>query len=261
MYKLIGALIGFFTLGFWGGILGWILGAVVGRAITFGPGAVNPFATAKRQAVFLETLFSLMGRLAKADGRISQAEIDHVEAFMGKMGMTGEHRKKAIEQFKKGAAEDFDVDACLNRFMQSCGFAHNLKQVLLVYLVGVALADGVIAGEEEALLQRVAARLGFNAQAFARLLAMMKSQDHFSGFGGATSPSEPTLDDAYAALGVSADASDQEVKKAYRKLMSEYHPDKLIGQGLPEDMIKGATERSQEIQNAYARIKKHRGTD
>ncbi|MCB1617038.1 MAG: co-chaperone DjlA [Pseudomonadales bacterium] len=257
MYKLIGALVGFFSFGFFGGILGWILGALVGRAVTFGPGAINPFATLKRQAVFLETLFSLMGRLAKSDGHISRQEIDHVEAFMAKLNMSGEHRQKAIHQFKRGAEPEFDVDACLDNFLAHCGHARNLKQVMLVYLVGVALADGVIQTAEENLLHHVAGRLGFDARAFAQLLNMMRGQDHFSGFSSQVETAS-TIDEAYAALGVTPDHSDQQIKKAYRQLMSEYHPDKLIGQGLPEDMIKGATERAQEIQNAYELIKKHR---
>ena len=66
------------------------------------------------------------------------------------------------------------------------------------------------------------------------------------------------MDDAYKALGVSADSTDQEVKKAYRKLISQYHPDKLMGQGVPEDMIKVATEQAKEVQLAYDLISKSR---
>ena len=75
--------------------------------------------------------------------------------------------------------------------------------------------------------------------------------------GGYTSAS--AIDAAYQALGVSKDDSDAEIKKAYRRLVREYHPDKLMGQGLPEEMIKEATVRSQEIQTAYDLIKKNRG--
>ncbi len=66
------------------------------------------------------------------------------------------------------------------------------------------------------------------------------------------------MEDAYQALGVTAQNSDKEIKRAYRKLISQYHPDKLIGQGVPEDMIKKATERSKEIHAAYELIEKHR---
>jgi DnaJ like chaperone protein len=94
---------------------------------------------------------------------------------------------------------------------------------------------------------------------------MIKAQGSFSSAGGSYysaggSPrsSADELSSAYDALGVSSSASDSEVKKAYRKLMSQYHPDKLMGQGVPDDMLKAATERSQEVQAAYDVIKTSR---
>jgi DnaJ like chaperone protein len=85
---------------------------------------------------------------------------------------------------------------------------------------------------------------------------MVVNQTHFAG-GQANS--ETALEDAYKALGVSKEQSDAEVKRAYRKLMSKYHPDKLMGQGLPEDMIKVATEQAKDIQLAYDMVSKQRG--
>jgi len=85
---------------------------------------------------------------------------------------------------------------------------------------------------------------------------MVLNQSHF---GGGQPTSASSLDDAYKALGVPKESTDQEVKKAYRKLISQYHPDKLIGQGLPEDMIAVATEQAKEVQLAYDLIMKSRG--
>ena len=110
---------------------------------------------------------------------------------------------------------------------------------------------------EDSLLRTVATRLGFSSIEYERLIAMAKSQSHFAGGGGsATTASD--LDDAYSALGVSDQSTDHEIKRAYRKLMSQYHPDKLMGQGVPEDMIQVATGKTQEVQSAYDFIKKHR---
>ena len=67
------------------------------------------------------------------------------------------------------------------------------------------------------------------------------------------------IDAAYAALGVDSSVSDRELKRAYRKRMSENHPDKLIARGVPEDMVRLATERSQEIQSAYEQVRRQRG--
>jgi DnaJ like chaperone protein len=97
--------------------------------------------------------------------------------------------------------------------------------------------------------------LGYGPEAFKHLLHMVQNQSHF---GGQAVDSAAALEDAYKALGVSKDNTDAEIKRAYRKLMSQYHPDKLMGQGVPQDMIAMATEQAKEIQVAYDLIKKHR---
>jgi len=174
---------------------------------------------------------------------------------MQKLGMTAGHRQQAIAWFKQGADPGFDIGAIYQRFMSVCGQTRNLKYVLLVYLTVMALADGELHPAEEAVLFDIAGRVGYDRATFQQLLDMVLNQSHFAQ-GKATSAG--ALDDAYKALGVTKDSSDQEIKRAYRKQMSQYHPDKLIGQGLPEDMIAMATEQSKEIQHAYDLIKKSR---
>jgi DnaJ like chaperone protein len=255
LFKIIGVIAGYFLWGFWGALLGLFLGAVIDRVRSYGPGGFNPMQNALRQAVFLETIFISMGKLAKADGVVSQVEIDHVEAFMQKLGMTAEHRQLAITWFKKGAAQDFDIEPTLKRFNEICGHTRNLKDVMLVYLIVMALADGHFHPAEEALLTEIAGHLGYGPNAFKHLLDMVLNQSHFAG---QQVNSAAALEDAYKALGVTKDNTDAEIKRAYRKLMSQYHPDKLMGQGVPEDMIKMATEQAKEIQVAYDLIKKSR---
>lgn len=266
--KLIGAIIGLTIYGLPGAILGWIAGSLLSTLISDGPRALKPGGRQEireeRQAVFLKTLFQLMGRLAKADSRVTQAEIDHVEQFMLQLGMTAEHRKQAIGYFQGGVREDFPVEESLEYFLKVCGRSLQMRHLLLVYLSGVALADGSVHQAEHDLLARIAGKLGYSRQAFDQLMAMLQSQNRFEGAaGGQYQKAGPrgatsSLSDAYQALGVSPQASDKEVKRAYRKLISQYHPDKLIGQGVPEDMIKQATERSKEIHAAYDLIEKHR---
>lgn len=255
MFKIIGVIAGYIWLGFFGAIMGYIVGVVIDRAMALGAGGINPMTNALRQAVFLETTFILMGKLAKADGHVSQNEIDHVELFMQKLRMTTEHRAQAIAWFKKGADQNFDIEATCRRFMSICGQTRDLKQVLLVYLIVTALADGTLHPAEEALLIEIASRLGYDQAAFKQLMNMVLNQSHFGG--QQVNPAE-ALDDAYKALGVTKDSTDAEIKRAYRKLMSQYHPDKLMGQGVPEDMITVATEQAKEIQLAYDLIKKNR---
>lgn len=257
MFKFLLAFAGYYLWGLFGAFLGYLIGSSIDRARSLGLGAVNPLAAGQRQAIFLETVFTLMGKLAKADGHISKDEINHVEDFMRKMGMTSEHRQLAISQFKKGSSSDFNFDEALNRFMEHCGKTLHLKQVLLMYLIVMALADGKIDPAEHDFLKQLASRLGYSDTEFQQLLDMVLNQSHF-GEGQPVSTS--SIHDAYKALGVTEDNSDQEIKRAYRKLMSQYHPDKLIGQGVPEDMVAVATEQAKEIQVAYDLIKKHRGT-
>jgi DnaJ like chaperone protein len=223
--------------------------------MAYGSGGINPLQNALRQAVFLETVFTSMGKLAKADGHVSQDEISHVEQFMQKLGMTEGHRLQAIALFKQGTDPAFDIEPTYRRFMAVCGHTKHLKQVLLVYLIVMALADGHLHPAEESLLGDIAARLGYDQVMFKKMLEMVQNQSHFSG-GQASAVS--VLDDAYKALGVTKDNTDAEIKRAYRKLMSQYHPDKLMGQGVPEDMIAIATEQAKEIQLAHDLIKKSR---
>ena len=278
--KWITAFLGYYFFHSWlAAIAGFFLGSyisfklsggLIGNLSGFGNvGGITGLKT-QRQAIFFKTVFTLMGKLAKADGRVSEQEIAHVEKFMAQLGMTAKHRKEAIAHFKTGSASSFAIDPLIQEFNAVAMQSPNLKQLVMVYLVGVAMADGKMHPNEITLLSEIAQKLGYSPQAFEQLLAMLQGQGHFSGgayhqggnysggqgAGGYTSAN--ALASAYQALGVKESDSDAEIKKAYRRLIREFHPDKLMGQGVPEDMIKVATQRSQEIQAAYDLIKKSR---
>ena len=266
----------FFNHSFFAGFVGFFVGAfaafklsggLIGQLSGFGNvGGITGIKT-KRQSLFFKTAFTLMGTIAKADGRVSEQEVQHVEKFMTQLNMSPTHRKQAINHFKAGSKADFDIAPLISEFNNATTQSPNLKQMLMVYLARVAAADGQLHPSETTLMQNIAQQLGYSPEAFAQLMAMLQGQDQFSGggyqqggaggMGGYTSAG--ALDAAYQAIGVSKDNTDSEIKKAYRRLVREYHPDKLMGQGLPEAMIKEATERSKEIQTAYDLIKKSRG--
>lgn len=258
--KIIGAFLGFAMGGIVPAIIGLIAGHFFDRAYARFQAEASP---EKRQAIeqsFFQTVFSLLGYLAKADGRVSESEVQTTEAYMNEMGLTPEHRKEAIDLFKQGAGAGFDPDAQVASFRETCGRRGNLVRMLLVYLVNIALADGKLDEDEAQALRRIAGGLGISPAMFEQLLRMIQAQNSFGGqYAGREAPSSADqLQSAYDALGVEPSATDAQVKRAYRKLMSEHHPDKLIGQGMPEDMVKEATERSQEIRTAYDLITRAR---
>lgn len=258
--KLIGAALGWMAAGPFGAVLGALVGHFFDRGLS---GALRVDVGAEREAAeraFFETAFTLMGALAKADGRISEAEVDAAEQLMARQGLTAEHRREAIELFKRGARPEFQLEPQMALFLRSARRAPLLPPVLLEFLFTIAFADGDLHSAERELLSRVARYLGMGQRQFDQLLAMLQAQRGFqdSGSGDAGAAGPGRLRQAYEALGVDESASDSEVKRAYRKLMSRHHPDKLTAQGMPEDMVRMATEKSQEIRAAYDVVRRAR---
>jgi DnaJ like chaperone protein len=248
-----------------GGPIGLLIGLFVGHAFDRGMVKTLAFGSPgnmqRIRETFFETTFTLLGYVAKADGRVSESEIQHTEALFAQMGLSAEQRQRAIGLFKRGTAPDFHPEPVVAAFVGITQGQRVLTQTLLLFLVTLALSDQKLEPSERAALQRVAAALNITVGELDQLLQMAQAQMHFhgAGAGDTAAPAGSTLEDAYMALGIDKGASDAEVKKAYRRRMSENHPDKLIAKGVPEDMIKLATERSQEIQAAYDMIRRARG--
>jgi DnaJ like chaperone protein len=265
--KIIAGLIGFLTLGFVGLLFGVAIGHAFDRGLWSALQAASPEGMAAVQRQFFDTTFTLLGYIAKADGRVSEAEIAQAESLFAQLRLNPSQRSAAIEKFKLGSQADFDPQATVAAFAAKVGPRRQAQHTMFAILASMALADGDLAAPEREALHRVAALLGMPAAEVDRLVAMLSAQARFHagagyrqrGYSSGPAQSRDRLADAYQALGVASDVSDAELKRAYRKLMSENHPDKLMAKGVPDDLVKVATERSQEISNAYQVIRESRG--
>ena len=267
MGKVIGALLGFVVLkGFYGAVIGFVLGhgfdqwqeVEAARARQGGGAGEAGGDPAQIGDLLFRTAFAVMGYLAKADGRVTAAEISAARTIMYSLRLDDLHVQRAIEAFGRGKQPDYPIEAELARLRAMCGARHDLLRVFLEIQVRAALAGNDLKGPVRGLLLGVAQRLGFSGLEVAQLETALRLQQ---GRGWTAPPPAPgaRLQSAYEVLGIQASASDEEVKMAYRRQMNENHPDKLVSRGLPESMQELAKEKTQRIRQAYEVICEHRG--
>jgi DnaJ like chaperone protein len=256
--KLVAGSLGFLLGGIFGLVLGLFIGHVFDRGLQRTLQFASPENIARIKNSFFETTFLLLGHMAKADGHVSREEIDHTEQIFIQMQLNAGQKMRAKDAFRRGTEADFNVEQTVHSFLEVCGSQRQLLQTMLLFLISLALVDQEIENQERVALHRIAGLFGYSAPQLEQLLKMAQAQGHFHGGTGGGS-SQTSLQDAYAALGVNESIGDKELKRAYRKLMSEHHPDKLIAKGVPEDMVRIATEKAQDIQVAYDMVKKSRG--
>lgn len=248
-----------------GALLGGALGHVYDKQRTVNGNFHNrpeQDDTPRVQAAFFTATFSVMGCVSKSDGHVSTEEIRAAEHVMTQMNLTAEQRYAAMRLFQQGKQPDFDLDSVIKQFSQECGRRRNLKYVFLEIQLQAAYADGYKHFSEQHILQHVCRLLGVQATVLQQLEAMMRFHQRQSknSYERKAKPRDcAELQDAYSILGVSSTASDAEVKRSYRRLISRHHPDKLVSKGLPDEMLKIATEKTKDIQRAYDIIKSSRG--
>ena len=246
---LLGGAFGFML----GGPIGALIGATLGSSLggtrrRFEAGPPPGYRREQAQLAFFAATFGVMGHVAKADGRVSPEEIHLANRVMDQLGLGREQRLAARALFNRGKSRGFPLDDVIDQLRSECLRGTNIRRMFLEIQFQAAWADGDVHPEERRVLRRIAMRLGLSEADFIQLERMMSSGMRLCSDG-------PTLDDAYETLGVSPDAPDDEVKRAYRRLMSRHHPDKLAAKGLPEEMMRAATERTQQIKAAWDTVK------
>jgi DnaJ like chaperone protein len=248
--KVIGALLGLAVKG----PLGAVIGAIVGHQFDRGlldalRAAGNPGAI---EGAFFETTFSVMGHVAKSDGRVSENEIQLARAVMQRFDLTDDRRQAAMRLFTAGKQPGFPLDKALARLRRACAGNERLLHQFVEIQVAAMLADRRPHPQTRQLLWRICEQLGLGRVDLAQMeaAAHARSSGHMQQGG---------LPSAYKVLGVNENADDATVKTAYRRLMNRHHPDKLAARGLPKEMLNEAREQTQAIQAAWEQVKASRG--
>jgi len=259
--KLFGGTFGFLL----GGPLGALIGAALGHNLD---ARAKRFTSHERllggheriQMAFFTATFSVMGHLAKVDGRVSEDEIRLAQSVMDQMQLNPSLEKLAKELYREGRQPGFSLNEVLDQFKRECRHRHTLIRMFIEILIQCAYADGVMHPAERQVLLNICEHLGYSRFEFERLDSMVRAARGFYGSDGATGQRRNIdLSAAYEVLNISPEGTDAEVKKAYRRLMNQHHPDKLVAKGLPEEMMKLAEQKTREIRQAYECIREARG--
>jgi DnaJ like chaperone protein len=255
-----GAVLGLLlTHNIYGLILGALIGQTLSKGLVFAGASPAPGAVSE---VFFRATFTLMGHIAKSDGRVSESEIQAARQLMQELKLGAAQTAHAIEFFRQGKSPGFDAERMLEELRAACGPRHDLMRMFVELQIKAAILGNGAAGAAHSILARTAQTLGLSGLEFVHMEAVLRAQ--YQARRGASNPggtySRPSsLEGAYQELEVPAGASDAEVKKAYRRQMSRHHPDKLVANGLPESMAEAAKEKTQRVQEAYEAICAARG--
>ena len=236
--KIIGGAAGFAL----GGPIGALLGVVGGHALDRYAVPDEPIdeAAATRKIAFTIGVIALGAKMAKVDGVVTR---DEIAAFREVFQVPPEETRNVGRVWDMARQTSDGFEAYAAQIARLFNPGSPVLEQLLGSLFHIALADGVVHDKEVEYLRRVAGIFGFDDLAFERLRAT------FTG---------DTTNDPYAVLGVAPDADDGAVRAAYRRLVREHHPDRLIAQGLPEEAVAAATDKLARINGAWDRIKQQR---
>ncbi|MGC4029768.1 MAG: co-chaperone DjlA [Steroidobacteraceae bacterium] len=247
--KLIGGALGAFL-----GPVGIAVGALIGHQ--YDQAVSRRGARPVGEQLFCST-FRVMGHVAKADGRVTEREIEAARAVMQSLRLDAQQTRAAIDLFTAGKALQFDPDAEVAELRAAARGRPEILRVFLEIQLRFALRGNDMSGATRERVARVAAGLGVDAALFARMEAALRGAGQGMEQGGASH--EARVAAAYRTLEVDATVTDAELTRAYRRLMSRHHPDKLKANGLPDSMLEHAKQRTQAIQESYELLRRQRG--
>jgi DnaJ like chaperone protein len=253
--KAIGGVLGLFV----GGPIGSLVGVFVGHQFDQGVARRLGSRTGSLQEIsqlFFEVAFEVMGHVAKVDGRVSESEVRVARGIMHGMRLSPEQVREAIAHFTHGKNLHYPLEERLGDLSAHFGGRAELARAFVQIQLQAAVGAGLIDSGKRQLLWRVASALGVDRAEVAQIEAAVRA---YQQRGAHHSTAATSLEDAYRALGIAASATNDDVKKAYRRLMNLHHPDKLVARGLPESMAGVAEQKTREIRAAYEKIRATRG--
>lgn len=232
VFKWLGGILGFtFGGGIFGGIIGYAIGSLLEKKVK------TEYRGGEQQGDFIMGLLILTAAVMKADGKVMKSELNFVKDFLAK-NFGANNLQNRIDILRQLLDKNIDVYQTCEKIRISFPYATKLQ--LLHYLFGIAVADNDCTKAEKDLIERIANLIGLSQADYKSIEAM-----YFQ-----------VTDSAYVILQVERNATDEEVKRAYKRMCIKYHPDKVAHLG--EEAQKAANEKFQEINNAYEQIKKER---
>ncbi|MEE0992568.1 MAG: TerB family tellurite resistance protein [Bacteroidales bacterium] len=232
VFKWLGGILGFtFGGGIFGGIIGYAIGSLLEKKVK------TEYRGGEQQGDFMMGLLILTAAVMKADGKVMKSELNFVKDFLAK-NFGANNLQNRLDILRQLLDKNIDVYQTCEKIRTSFPYATKLQ--LLHYLFGIAVADNDCTKAEKDLIERIANLIGLSQADYKSIEAM-----YFQ-----------VTDSAYVILQIERNATDEEVKRAYKRMCIKYHPDKVAHLG--EEAQKAANEKFQEINNAYEQIKKER---
>ncbi len=240
------------TLGALGFIMGGPLGAIAGAALGHHlfdredrtQSEALPFGEADQaQAAYFVCLFSVLSKMAKADGEVTKEEINVVDHFLSTLRLPEQEKQFARNIFNEAKKSPYTIDDFAAQLYQMNQGQPTVLVSFMDLLFRLASADGKLHEAEEAALYRLKQTFRISNAQFDNLKSVHFRQN----------------DMYYRILNCTKESPDDVIKTNYRKLVKEYHPDMIISKGMPEEFVEAATKKFQEIQAAYEKVRSERG--